>query len=95
MPQTVHFLGELLSNVASIQPAGELHIHLGRPLECILLFLGLELGYHPDQLHLAEFAAVKAREKLFHIDLDIDARNTVVQAELACGFKTKSMTLQV
>ena len=73
-----HFLGELLSHCASIQPAGELHIHLARPLECILLFLGLELGYHLDQLHLAEFAAVKAREKLFHIDLDIDARNTVV-----------------
>jgi len=73
-----HFLGELLSQHASIQPAGELHIHLARPLECIMLFLGLELGYHPDQLHLAEFAAVKAREKLFHIDLDIDARNTVV-----------------
>ena len=28
---------------------------------------------------MAEFAAVKAREKLFHIDLDIDARNTVVR----------------
>ena len=76
--QQRHVIGQLLNKCASMQPAGELHVHLARPLEHILLFLGLEFGYHPDQLHLAEFAAVKAREKLFHIDLDIDARNTVV-----------------
>lgn len=47
-----HLLGELLSQRASDQPAGELHVHLARPLEKILLFSGLQLGYHPDQLHL-------------------------------------------
>ena len=61
------------------QPIGEMHIHLARPIEFISRYMGLDLGYHLDQLHLAEFAAVKAREKLYHIDLDIDARNTIIQ----------------
>ena len=33
---------------------------------------------HGDQLYLAEFVAVKARQRLFHIDLDVEARNSVV-----------------
>ena len=61
------------------QPIGEMHIHLARPIEFISRYMGLDLGYHLDQLHLAEFAALKAREKLYHIDLDIDARNTIIQ----------------
>ena len=70
---------QLLSDIAMKQPIGELHIHLARPIEYICRYMGLDLGYHPDQLHLAEFAALKAREKLYHIDLDIDARNTIIQ----------------
>ena len=72
-------LRQLLSDCARRQPVGEMHVHLDRPVEKVLLFAGAELGHHHDQMHLAEFAAFKAREKFFHIDLDLDARNTVVQ----------------
>ena len=70
---------QLLSDIALKQPIGEMHTHLARPIEIISRYMGLDLGYHPDQLHLAEFAALKACEKLYHIDLDIDARNTIIQ----------------
>ena len=34
--------------------------------------------YHADQLFLSEFSAVHLRQILFHIDMDVEARNTVV-----------------
>ena len=43
-------------------------------LECACI----STGQHPRQLYLAEYVALKARDVLFHIDMDIDARNTVV-----------------
>ena len=47
----------------------------------ILQCLNVCTGHHKDQLYVAEFTAFKARELLFNIDLDLEARNTaVVQA---------------
>ena len=44
----------------------------------ILAGSGVCVGQHADQLTLAEFVAVKTRDLLFNIDVDVEARNTVV-----------------
>ena len=54
------------------------HINFERAVLTILEFAAVPTGQHPDQLTLAEFAALQARQTLFHIDMDVDARNTVV-----------------
>jgi hypothetical protein len=56
----------------------EPHVNLERPFCLMLEYLDVCTGNHTDQLSLAEFAALEIREVLFNIDMDVDARNTVV-----------------
>jgi hypothetical protein len=49
-----------------------------RPVANIIGCLVDNVGYHPHQLFLGEFVGVLTREVLFHMDLDIQARNTAV-----------------
>ena len=39
----------------------------------------LRVPWHREQLHLAEFVALRAREILFNLDLSIDAKNMAAQ----------------
>ena len=57
---------------------GDMHLDIDRVEDCIHLFLGLRTGHHDDQLYLSEFVAHKARQWLFNVDMDVEARNTVV-----------------
>jgi hypothetical protein len=76
----------ILLRVAAGASLGEMHLNLERPLCLVLEWLDIHTGRHRDQLFLAEYVALKARNVLFHIDLDADARNTVVvQAKKLAG----------
>ena len=68
----------LVNEAVARAPLDEMHLNLERPVSLRLRFLDVCTGQHPDQLSLAEFVALKARDVLFHIDMDVGARNTVV-----------------
>ncbi len=56
-----------------------MHLDLERIVERINEYtFGFRGAHHDDQLYLSEFVAFKAKELLFNIDLDVEARNAVV-----------------
>ncbi len=68
----------LIQEAVERAPIDEMHLNLERPVCLILECMDICTGRHPDQLTLAEYVALRARDVLFHIDMDVDARNTVV-----------------
>ena len=73
-----HCLEVLFRRFAESVSEGVLHLNLERPMCLVLECAGISTGRHPHQLYLAEYVALKARDVLFHFDMVIDARNTVV-----------------
>ncbi len=46
--------------------------------DAVLEYLGVSIGHHRDQLYLSEYVAYKARQRIFNIELDVEAKNTIV-----------------
>ena len=69
---------QLIFRAADAAPLEQMHVNSEQPICYVLEYLNVHSGRHPDQMFLAEFAAVKAREILFNVDMDVEARNTVV-----------------
>ena len=72
-------LQQLASRGTQAANGSEMHLDLERIVDRISEYtFGFRGAHHDDQLYLSEFVAFKARELLFNIDLDVEARNTVV-----------------
>jgi len=71
-------LGNLLEKGDRELPRGMVWNNTERILQVICQCLDIHSGPHPDQLHLAEYVAYKARDVLFNLDLSVDARSSAV-----------------
>ena len=58
--------------------AGSVDLDRERLKDGVLGFLGVSSGHHDDQLYLSEYVAYKARQRIFNIELDVEAKNTIV-----------------
>ena len=64
---------------------------LQRAVDLVLETWGVPTVHHTDQLHLAEFCAIKIADLVMNIDLVVEARNTAAQA----ASKHKALHLDV
>ena len=55
------------------------HANSERILALISEYAELGVPWHPEQLHLAEFIALRTRGILFNLDLSVDAKNMAAQ----------------
>ena len=80
-----HAVRQMIKNRAISTRTGNVQVHAGSVISLILNFLNIPEETHEDQLTLSEYVAVKTREVLLHIDMDVEARNTAIAKAKAHG----------
>ncbi len=75
---TVLLLKMCGSRCAAEPIGGFIDLDRERIKDLVFKFLDVSCDHHDDQLYLSEYVAYKARQRIFNIELDIEAKNTIV-----------------
>ena len=54
------------------------HVDQERITHTVIEFLTDSCGRHEDQLYLSEYVSHKLQQRIFNIELDVEAKNTIV-----------------